>query len=137
MKPSLTTLSYSYQINGRASARPCTISGRDALLRVRKLTHKTTHFFLVISVGIILASASLRQSAAQDVIPLTFDQPLTGQVTADVFRQIYSFSSRRADVIALNMTTSAGTLDPLLILTDGQGTPLIRSTGQGQPLHAA
>src|SRR5579859_5737304 len=73
---------------------------------------------------------------AQTIVTLNFDQPVNGQITHDMFRQIYSFAGRSADVITLTLAASSGTLDPLLILTDDQGALIARANGQGQPISA-
>lgn len=73
---------------------------------------------------------------AQTIVTLNLDQPVNGQITHDMFRQIYSFAGRSADVITLTLAASSGTLDPLLILTDDQGALIARANGQGEPISA-
>jgi len=68
---------------------------------------------------------------AQDIPALTPDRPVSGQLSADTFRQLYTFDAAQGATIGLTMTVTAGTLDPQLILTDPQGAVLQRSLGSG------
>ena len=75
-----------------------------------------------------LALETHAQSAQQDpnIQTLRFDQAIKGQITADMFRQVYTFTGRSTDVIMLTLTVTNGNLLPMLILTDGQGLLLNR-----------
>src|ERR1700690_1796755 len=94
-------------------------------------------FLLLYTVLAFAWNASSQRTHAQAVSPLAFDQPATGQITQDTFRQIYSLTGRSSDVITLILTATSGTLDPVLILTDDQGALIARTDGEGQPLSAA
>ncbi|MHB8627624.1 MAG: pre-peptidase C-terminal domain-containing protein [Aggregatilineales bacterium] len=98
--------------------------------RVIRLLSALITLMLALSVG----SQPIR---AQAIVALNFDQPATGQITHDTFRQVYSLAGRNADVITLNLAATSGTLDPLLILTDDQGALIARANGEGQYLSAA
>ncbi len=85
---------------------------------------------------LILQTFLALPAAAQTITPLAFDQPATGQITRDVFRQVYTFSGRAADVISLIMTATSG-LDPLLIITDDQNQVIARDDDGGKRFNAA
>jgi len=94
---------------------------------------------------IVLACAAASLSArvpviAQAVSVLAFDQPVQGQITRDVFRQVYTFNGHGGDVIGLTLAavlaTGSSALDPLLIVTDEQNTIIARDDDSGKRYDA-
>jgi hypothetical protein len=92
--------------------------------------------------GFVLALESGAQSGlgadAQFAIPLTFEAPLEGELTAERFQQFYRFEGREFDRISIEMSREAGSaLDPLVILADDQQTPLFQDDDGGGGQNAA
>src|SRR5688572_24431618 len=49
---------------------------------------------------------------------LLYGQTVTGRITNDDFRVLYTFEGREGDIVEATLTRTSGNLDPLLILTD-------------------
>ena len=86
---------------------------------------------LLVGLWIILLVSSFNQrfsiSAAQVIPVLIPDQAASGQLTADTFRQLYTFDAAQGAAVDLTLTVTSGTLDPQLVLADPQGAVLQRS----------
>src|SRR5688572_1728957 len=63
--------------------------------------------------------------------PITYDQPVTGEVTSENFRHLYALSGRAGDIITIRMTLTEGDLDPYLVLLDQNGAMLAYSDDDG------
>ncbi len=87
----------------------------------------------------VMTAASRPVSAArwyQGGTPLDYDQPVTGTLDDQTFRQVYTFNGRADDVVAISMTQTSGDLDPYLLLTDDLGSILARSDDDGSGADA-
>jgi hypothetical protein len=67
----------------------------------------------------------------QGGIPLNFDQPVTGALDDQTFRQVYAFTGQADEVVAISMSQTDGDLDPYLLLTDERGNILALSDDDG------
>ncbi|HLY28653.1 MAG TPA: hypothetical protein VKQ72_20075, partial [Aggregatilineales bacterium] len=82
-----------------------------------------------ILLGVLLVSTpgeafSQVQTSAGSGGPIQYQQTVTGKLTNDAFRIIYTFQGRKGDIIDATLTSTDGTLDPLLLLTDDQNNLL-------------
>lgn len=97
------------------------------------------------AVALLLLAAVLAQLClgapghvlAQAILPLNAGQPVNGQVTRTLVRQVYTFRGSAGDVIDLRVTVTGGTLDPILILTNDQSRVLARDDDGAGGLDAA
>lgn len=64
------------------------------------------------------------QAGAGNGGPIQYQQTMTGKLTNDSFRIIYTFQGRKGDIIDATLTPTDATLDPLLLLTDDQNNLL-------------
>ncbi len=74
---------------------------------------------------------------AQTSQTITYDQTVTGQITRDVFRQVYTFAGRADDVINIILNKTSGTLDPILLVIDDQNALIARNDDGGKGYNAA
>jgi hypothetical protein len=81
----------------------------------------------VLATGGTASAGDLRQGG----ISLDFDQPVTGTLDAQTFRQVYTFGGRVNEVVAIRMSQTSGDLDPYLVLTDDLGNILAMSDDDG------
>lgn len=58
---------------------------------------------------------------AQDDTPLIYGDVIEGEISNEVFRDLYSFQGRSGEIVTIQMLTTAGDLDPFISLVDGQG----------------
>jgi hypothetical protein len=77
------------------------------------LSRQTGALFLTL----IITLLSVAPIHAQDN-QLSYGQTVTGQITKDAFRRIYTFQGRKGDIIEATLTSTDNKLDPALILTD-------------------
>ncbi len=56
--------------------------------------------------------------------PISFNQTVTGEITNETYRQIWSFEGQAGQVVIITMRTTSGDLDPTLTLLDGTATQL-------------
>jgi hypothetical protein len=94
---------------------------------------------LWLAVCCVVMAASRPASAArwyQGGVPLDYDQPVTGTLDNQTFRQVYTFTGRADDVVAISMTQTSGDLDPYLLLTDDLGNILGWSDDDGSGADA-
>jgi hypothetical protein len=73
---------------------------------------------------------------AQVINTIAYEQTVTGTITRETFRQVYSFTGKAGDLIDITMKVTGGTLDPLLILTDDQNMLLARDDDAGEGYSA-
>lgn len=91
-----------------------------------------TVVLLALAAGVVGApgtasAGDLRQGG----ISLDFDQPVTGTLDGQTFRQVYTFGGRANEVVAIRMSQMSGDLDPYLVLTDDLGNILAMSDDDG------
>lgn len=99
------------------------------------LNYKTVRTFSLI---IIVYLVNVSVAPAQDAqTTLSYDQTVTGQITRDVFRQVYTFVGRADDVINILLNTTGGSLDPILLVIDDQNTLIARDDDGGKGYNAA
>jgi hypothetical protein len=79
------------------------------------------------------ASADVRYQAGT---PLNYDQPVTGALDDQTYRQVYTFTGRADEVVAISMSQTTGDLDPYLLLTDELGNILAVSDDDGLGVDA-
>src|SRR5258708_3566570 len=84
-------------------------------------------------VAIILALmlSPLARIAAQGNNEITYGQTVTGRISNDAFRIVYTFQGRNGDIIDATLTATDGTLDPELILADSQNNLIARDDDSG------
>src|SRR4051794_18780889 len=84
--------------------------------------------FLALLIALTVSLMSLQWSVqAQGNNTIDFGQSVTGKISNDAFRVVYSFQARKGDIIDASLTASDGGLDPVLLLTDGQNSLLATS----------
>jgi len=73
---------------------------------------------------------------AQDGGTLTFDETVTGEISADQPEVRYTFEGRAGDVITINMNAEPGTLDSFLELIGPDGTSLLTADDYAGSLNS-
>jgi hypothetical protein len=68
---------------------------------------------------------------------LTYGETVTGRITKDAFRTVYTFQGRKGDIVDITLSRTNGTLDPVLILLDEQNTLIGRDDDGGAGYDAA
>lgn len=63
--------------------------------------------------------------------PITYDQPVIGEITAENFRHLYALAGREGEIVTIRMTTTEGDLDPYLVLLDQAGNWVAYSDDEG------
>src|SRR5438105_7489140 len=74
---------------------------------------------LTLLIALLLISTSFAVSA-QGGSAIAYGQTVTGKITNDNSRVIFTFQGHKGDVIDVSLTRTDGTLDPVLILADAQ-----------------
>ncbi|MBZ0321243.1 MAG: PPC domain-containing protein [Anaerolineae bacterium] len=87
---------------------------------------------LLISGYIPAYADSYRQQGDQ----LPFGETVTGEITTDEFRQLYTFSGNEGQVIAIRMTRVEGDLDPVVLLMNTSGVVLSYSDDEDEGRNA-
>jgi hypothetical protein len=86
---------------------------------------------------VILAAILIPALPANAQGKLTYGQVITGRITNDTFRAIYSFQGTKGDVVDITLSRTDGTLDPMLILMDDQSNIIARDDDSGPGGDAA
>ncbi len=73
---------------------------------------------------IFLMSAPVYAQDTADENGVSYGGQVSGQITNNKPRSVYFFDGSRGEVISINLTTTSGDLDPVLVVTDGNGTVL-------------
>jgi len=89
-------------------------------------------------VGFYFHHPLVRASSGQQAnIELRFGEDVSGTLTEEHFRQIYTFTGDANDVISVTMSPTSGDLDPFLILAAPNGTILAVSDDDGNHTDAS
>ncbi|MFW5772295.1 MAG: PPC domain-containing protein [Phototrophicaceae bacterium] len=64
------------------------------------------------------------QPAASDTL-IDYGQVVTGQIDNDTPRTVYTFEALRCDFVSLRLTATSGNLDPMLVVLDETGAPVL------------
>ena len=98
-------------------------------VRMKLTSARRVWALILIAIVGVLAYGS--PAIGQDIPTLTADQPVSGQIGVDTFRQLYTFDAQQGASISVTLTVTAGSLDPQIILTDPQGAVIGRSLRTG------
>lgn len=90
----------------------------------------------VILAAALLTAASPAPARAQVGGPIAYGQTVSGEITNDTFRVVYTFQGRQGEIIEARLSRTSGNLDPVLILLDGTNTMIARDD-DGGPGYAA
>jgi uncharacterized protein YfaP (DUF2135 family) len=105
--------------------------------------YRLFHRIIWLSIAILLALTlygTERIALAQGTLQNTrirYGETVTGRITRDSFRTIYTFDGRQGDIIDVKLTRTAGNLDPILILTDDQNRIVARDDDSASGYNAA
>ncbi len=94
------------------------------------------HFLTWFIVFVLLAAILPARPVSADG-KLTYGQVVTGRITNDSFRTVYTFQGRQGDVVDITLSRTDGTLDPMLILMDDHSNILARDDDSGPGSDAA
>ncbi len=110
--------------------------GRDLLFEFSPVLQRRgrVRLLLFALIALFLPMLPVR---AQVINTISYEQTVTGSITKDTFRQVYSFTGKAGDVIDITLKVVNGTLDPLLILIDDQNTLLARDDDAGEGYSAS
>lgn len=72
-----------------------------------------------------LPAAAQDAIAPPDVIGLVYGEPVSGNLGNALPREMYAFDGLRGEVISVHLDITSGNLDPVLMLLDGSGVPLV------------
>src|SRR5437763_1913282 len=82
--------------------------------------------FLALLIALTVSLMSLQWSVqAQGNNTIDFGQSVTGKISNDAFRVVYSFQARKGDIIDASLTATDSGLDPVLLLADAEGNVLV------------
>ncbi len=87
-------------------------------------------FFLLF---LLLPHVSLHAQSAS----LTYGQTVTGRITNEAFRVVYTFEGRKGDIVDVLLRRTDGNLDPVLILADDQNNLIARNDDSAASFDAA
>src|SRR5258708_10360857 len=90
----------------------------------------------LLCVILVCGVSSPAELHAQDANTITYQQTVTGRITNDTFRVIYTFQGRQGEIIDATLTQTDGTLDPVLLLTADQNALLASSDDHRTDLNA-
>jgi len=62
---------------------------------------------------------------------INYGQTLSGKITDDAFRAVYTFQGSRGEIVNIQVQRTQGNLDPLVVLMDAQNTIVARSDSTG------
>jgi hypothetical protein len=88
---------------------------------------------LLLLLLLLLAPLSIHAQSAS----LTYGQTVTGHITNDSFRTVYTFEGRQGDIVDVMLRRTDGNLDPMLILTDDQNNLIARNDDSAASFDAA
>src|SRR5262249_46442340 len=91
----------------------------------------------ILAIVLALVIAPLVRTAAQGNNEITYGQTVSGHISNDAFRIVYTFQGRKGDIIDATLIATDGTLDPELILADAQNNLIARDDDSGANLSAA
>lgn len=120
----------------------CLVAGRSRLPTfthdpiisppIRASTVYTPKRSLVYLLIFVVLLGAIHPVAAQGGTPtLAYGQTVTGKITNDAFRLVYTFPGRQGDIIDAVLTRTDGTLDPTLILLGDQNDLIARDDDSG------
>lgn len=92
-------------------------------------------FRLLIALALLVLGADF-PARAQTGSGLKYGQTVTGRITSEEFRTVYTFRGNQGDIIDVLLKRTGGNLDPMLVLTDDQNT-LIARDDDGAPGYDA
>src|SRR5258708_37799737 len=90
----------------------------------------------LLCVILVCGVSSPAELHAQDANTITYQQTVTGRITNDTFRVIYTSQGRQGEIIDASLTQTDGTLDPVLLLTDDHNTLMASSDHNRTDLNA-
>jgi hypothetical protein len=93
-------------------------------------------FDIVLIVFISLICVMPSGALAQIGNTIDFGQTVTGRITNEAFRVVYSFQGRKGDIIDVTLTATDDTLDPVLLLTDDQNSLLANADDSSGSFNA-
>src|ERR1051326_8190644 len=73
---------------------------------------------LALLIALLSLLVASHGAAAQGGSTISYGQTVTGKITNDNSRVIFTFQGHKGDVIDVSLTRTDGTLDPVLILAD-------------------
>src|SRR5258708_25899636 len=79
----------------------------------------------------------LVSTAAQGNNEIAYGQTVSGHISNDAFRVVYTFQGRNGDIIDATLTATDGTVDAELILADSQNKLIASDEDSGSNLSAA
>src|SRR5947209_20497109 len=85
----------------------------------------------------LLALWTSRDVLAQGGSAIAYGQTVTGKISNDNTRVVFTFQGHKGDVIDVALNRTDGTLDPVLILTDAQKNPTAMNHGSEASASAA
>lgn len=88
---------------------------------------------------IVLTLASIQPALVvhSQAGPIGFGKTVTGKITNDNFRAVYTFAGRQGDIIDATLKRTDGNLDPVLLLTDDQNNLITRNDDSGGTFDAS
>jgi hypothetical protein len=113
----------------------------SAYINHRLYNHIHTLFGLLLGISLLLANVAFAQdepSPTGDTIGsrLQMGTLITGTINDNNPRRAYFFEGTRGEVVRLRLTTTAGTLDPLLSVFDNTGKMLVNQDDSNGELGA-
>lgn len=90
-------------------------------------------FVLMLAVVIMIAPVDAQETPTpSDQTSLNYGAQITGEITKTNARNVYYFDGLRGEVVAINVTTTKGDLDPIVTLIDANGRVIAqRDDGKG------
>ncbi len=93
-------------------------------------------FFITLLLLISSYPSAYGDSYRQQGDQLPFGETVTGEITNEEFRQLYTFSGNEGQVIAIRMTRVEGDLDPVVLLMNTNGVVLSYSDDEDEGRNA-
>lgn len=109
------------------------------MIPVRRSPHTAPRVVLALLIVLLLAGFAPAQAAPrlQGGQRLTYDTPVTGQITFDVYEEAWLFDGTAGDVVLIDMRANEGSsLDTYLTLLDPDGITLMTNDDGGEGLNS-
>ncbi|HEX3050435.1 MAG TPA: TlpA disulfide reductase family protein [Aggregatilineaceae bacterium] len=69
-------------------------------------------------------TAEIAEFEANDALPIAFDEPIEGELSDDLFQQVYQFEGKAGDIVSAQVSRASDDLEPYVILLDENGERL-------------